>query len=483
MDERCPKCQSPVVAESLHCAACGAELDPYRTILPPRPSAPPVDAPRPPRKVKRPLHQPPSDEVPAAAPPPRPRSAPKPAPPPRSEPPPPRPEPAPPPAPAPAPASSLDYRPAPPPPPPSPPPPAHEPAGASSPGWLRSKLIRMLGGQAEGSAPPPAPEPHPAPAPPASYPPYPVGPQAPSGSWPPPGYPGSMWPQPPGAPPMAPGPYAAPFAPPQGGPPPPAMPPAGFQAPPGFESGSGEDDGMTRMMGGADLDRLRVPAALYILQILDSHGRWHPWSIVSANGLKLGRKERTAQFPELSSMAANHLRLGFEGRQLVASDIESINGVYIKVTAPVALSDGQRFRVGARVIEFRAGAPEPAVEPRRSPDGETFWSLDLASPAYLDFLRPDGQVGVRVPLLKPEGVVLGRESRPGKPVDIALPEDEIVSGQHARVRPEGGTYVLEDLGSRNGTFVQIRGAQPVRPGDILLVGRVLLRIEAQTGVS
>ena len=71
--------------------------------------------------------------------------------------------------------------------------------------------------------------------------------------------------------------------------------------------------------------------------------------------------------------------------------------------------------------------------------------------------------------------VLGRESRPGKPVDVALPTDEWASGRHAQIRRDGDRFALEDLGSRNGTFLQLKGVCEILPGDILLVGRVLLR--------
>ena len=38
--------------------------------------------------------------------------------------------------------------------------------------------------------------------------------------------------------------------------------------------------------------------------------------------------------------------------------------------------------------------------------------------------------------------------------------------------------LLEDLGSSNGTFVRLAAPTSVRPGDQLLVGNQLLRVEA-----
>lgn len=57
--------------------------------------------------------------------------------------------------------------------------------------------------------------------------------------------------------------------------------------------------------------------------------------------------------------------------------------------------------------------------------------------------------GRRVPL-RPEGVVLGRDPDPS--CDVALGSGA-VSGRHATVLREGGRWIVRDLDSRNGTFV------------------------------
>jgi hypothetical protein len=67
-----------------------------------------------------------------------------------------------------------------------------------------------------------------------------------------------------------------------------------------------------------------------------------------------------------------------------------------------------------------------------------------------------------------EGAVLGR----GDLSDIKL-EDTFASSQHARLAPHGDVMVLEDLGSTNGTYLndeQLRGPQPLHPGDKIRIG-------------
>ena len=65
------------------------------------------------------------------------------------------------------------------------------------------------------------------------------------------------------------------------------------------------------------------------------------------------------------------------------------------------------------------------------------------------------------------GATLGRG-------DVEIPlEDPFASGQHARIEPQGGVLVLEDLGSTNGTYLNeelLRGPQPLHPGDRIRIG-------------
>ena len=62
---------------------------------------------------------------------------------------------------------------------------------------------------------------------------------------------------------------------------------------------------------------------------------------------------------------------------------------------------------------------------------------------------------------------------------IMVLEDEYVSGQHAMLSPQDGEWVIEDLGSRNGTFVDDeRITQPtvVHPGTTIRIGQTTLEL-------
>jgi len=68
-----------------------------------------------------------------------------------------------------------------------------------------------------------------------------------------------------------------------------------------------------------------------------------------------------------------------------------------------------------------------------------------------------------------EDLVLGRGDR----AEIRL-EDPFASSRHARVYAQGGTLVLEDLGSTNGTYLNEElldtTPRPLHPGDHVRIG-------------
>ena len=60
-------------------------------------------------------------------------------------------------------------------------------------------------------------------------------------------------------------------------------------------------------------------------------------------------------------------------------------------------------------------------------------------------------------------------------------ESPTVSRRHARILVDGGEVVLEDLASKNGTFLRgqrISAPTPLADGDVFRLGRVSVRLRA-----
>ena len=86
-------------------------------------------------------------------------------------------------------------------------------------------------------------------------------------------------------------------------------------------------------------------------------------------------------------------------------------------------------------------------------------------------------MGDRRMIVGPGGATIGRSRQ----CDVVV-EDANVSRQHAELRPRGGSWVLTDLGSTNGSRLnghQVERSEVVRPGDEIELGATVLRFELE----
>ena len=77
----------------------------------------------------------------------------------------------------------------------------------------------------------------------------------------------------------------------------------------------------------------------------------------------------------------------------------------------------------------------------------------------------------------PAGATLGRSRK----CDIVV-DDPNVSREHAEIRPRGGSWVLRDLGSTNGSSINGRrtdGAEVLKPGDEIELGTSTMTFELE----
>ncbi len=110
-------------------------------------------------------------------------------------------------------------------------------------------------------------------------------------------------------------------------------------------------------------------------------------------------------------------------------------------------------------------------------DDEAAHTTDWTKPELLISTPSGGRVRrLRLVLPGEDGadVLVGRSGRKN---DVIL-DDDHVSRRHVRIVVRGGRHVLEDLGSRWGTFVngaRVDGPTPLAHGDEILAGKSVMR--------
>jgi hypothetical protein len=156
------------------------------------------------------------------------------------------------------------------------------------------------------------------------------------------------------------------------------------------------------------------------------------------------------------------------------------------VTRPsIEFRTDERLRLGEFGIQARLVRP-PADEhepPSQGDEGHTM--VYSVSERVSEPLRePDPRRGVAYLLVGGQtvpvgtaGAVLGRS----RDCDVVL-DDPNVSRHHAEVRPSGGSWIVNDLGSTNGIKVngrRVRGPESLKRGDVIEIGTSRITFELE----
>lgn len=182
-----------------------------------------------------------------------------------------------------------------------------------------------------------------------------------------------------------------------------------------------------------------------------------------------GRGDCAISFPEDSFLSPSHANFRYENGVLSVRDLDSLNGIFVRIAGTVQVQPNTTILIGEQVISVG-----PATLPDDAPDSEgTYYSASMARPAALQIVQQlrGGAVGWAFRVAT-EVVSIGREAN-----DINFPRDPFISGRHAQIQLSDGVLSVTDLGSRNGTFVRIAGEQLLKHGDYVFLGQQLLRVE------
>lgn len=249
--------------------------------------------------------------------------------------------------------------------------------------------------------------------------------------------------------------------------PPPQMAPAPAPAAPA-------DDGHARTMfmdssqlPGGGFVNPHAPAPIHTkLVLLREDGSEGGFLILDQNPKTVGRNHG-APFDTDAYLDPNHANISAAPGGLKVDDLNSLNGVYLRLIGKTDLQDNDQFRVGQELLLY-----QDLPEPEALPDGTE--QMGSPNPGYwgrLSLLAEPSR-SVAAWAIEGEGLLIGRENG-----EIQFPEDGYVSGRHCRVFGDDSGVYLEDLDSSNGTYVRVRSGDVVPYGTTLLIGQQIFRIE------
>lgn len=192
----------------------------------------------------------------------------------------------------------------------------------------------------------------------------------------------------------------------------------------------------------------------------------------------IGRTEGQVVLGDDPYLSPRHARLTFRNGQPVLRDLDSVNGIYFRIREPADIGDGDMLLLGQQVLRLELlSDTELPLGPAMQQGVMVFGTPEVQRIARLVQYTTEG-VCRDVHYLYRDETVIGREQG-----DLVFTDDPFMSRRHAAITVDRASrrFVLNDLGSSNGTAVRFRGERVLRPGDQFRVGRHLFRFELGTG--
>lgn len=175
-----------------------------------------------------------------------------------------------------------------------------------------------------------------------------------------------------------------------------------------------------------------------------------------------------------SAVSSRHCRLVQTENGFLLEDLRSTNGTFVNnapITGPTPVTPQDRIVLGLNVPMPWPQGLAPRVAPARVPAGP---AASRAAPAPVK-----GGTG-RPSILSLSGtqpIFFGRDANCSQVLDSPQ-----ISRRHAKLSRSGGTLLLEDLGSTNGTYLnraRIDKPTPVRVGDVIGLGVYSFKVTEQ----
>ena len=238
----------------------------------------------------------------------------------------------------------------------------------------------------------------------------------------------------------------------------------------GHRVGEETAKGRTQFMHVASPDIAKKPRARLILVKPD--GTEGTVFNLAAEKTTIGRTHGIIMFPKDPYISPRHADLVFKEGELSVTDLDSLNGIYYRMTGEEQIFPGTYFRIGRQLLrlEVPGDFQQMNIEAPQG-DDSTFWGSPPPQVwARLVQVLEGGKIGEIHLLTQPE-LIIGREDG-----GVRFPEDGFISSRHCMLINKDGDCHLRDLGSSNGTYLRIRKTHKLESDDRVQIGNQVLKI-------
>jgi class 3 adenylate cyclase len=207
------------------------------------------------------------------------------------------------------------------------------------------------------------------------------------------------------------------------------------------------------------------------LQRLTPQGTISAEYAVTTDGVTVGNVESDDKPADNSKASVVRARFSLLEGQPMVEDVNGRGRIFVRLVATYTLEEGDIVLMGTRLFKFVC---KPEVAAAATVVGKTVLNVSqlLKEPAAEFWaVTPDGSPRPEKYALREEEVTFGRTN-----ANYTFQENGLMSRSHARIYQRGEDFFLEDLNSRNGTFIMVRGKAPVPFGAPVLVGGQAFRI-------
>jgi pSer/pThr/pTyr-binding forkhead associated (FHA) protein len=247
-------------------------------------------------------------------------------------------------------------------------------------------------------------------------------------------------------------------------------------APAGLDSPTDQGAPVPRAHGRKATDCMGAASVTALAQLTTvlrdgTDGRTYP---LVAEQTDIGREEGNILLPDDPYICPRHARILRREGKFFLRDLDSVNGIYVRIEGPVEIRHGDAILAGQELLVFEVlEEAEVGFGPAVQHGTLVFGTPDAPRVARLRQVTTEGVPRDLYHLHRPE-TIIGREVG-----DIVFTDDAFLSRRHAAVTLDARTrrYSLRDMESSNGTFLRFRGERDLHFGDRFRLGQHLFRFD------